>query len=277
MYKYRNKVSQEILKKYSIRAKKALGQNFLVDDEAVEAIAQSIEVKNKNIVEVGPWYWALTEKLFKQEPKSLDLVELDTDMIDILNDRSKNWDFHTKNTHFHINNIDVLKYQPNFDSYDVIANIPYYITSPILRHFLYDVSNKPENMVILMQDDVGEKILGKWKNKSSVLSLFIEKKCYVSEVIKVPKECFIPAPKVESSVLLFEIHNDFSDTNDEQFLQVIKKGFSEPRKKLSKNLIKWWYAKQKVWEVFEKLELWENIRWEDLNIDEWIALNKELN
>lgn len=270
-------MSQEILKKYSIRAKKALGQNFLVDDNIVEEIAQSVTVEWKNIVEVGPGYWALTEKLLKQEPSHLDLVELDTDMIEILNDRTNNGDFHVNNTQFKINNIDVLKYEPSFDTYDVIANIPYYITSPILRHFLYDVENKPENMVILMQDDVWEKILGKWKNKSSVLSLFIEKKCYVSEVIKVPKECFVPAPKVESSVLLFEKHNDFWDTDDEQFLKIIKKGFWEPRKKLSKNLIKGWYSKEKISEVFIKLELWENIRWEDLNIDEWIALTKELN
>jgi 16S rRNA A1518/A1519 N6-dimethyltransferase RsmA/KsgA/DIM1 with predicted DNA glycosylase/AP lyase activity len=75
-------------------------------------------------------------------------------MIDILNDRTNNGDFHVENTQFKINNIDVLKYEPGFETYDVIANIPYYITSPILRHFLYDVENKPEHMVILMQDDV---------------------------------------------------------------------------------------------------------------------------
>jgi 16S rRNA (adenine1518-N6/adenine1519-N6)-dimethyltransferase len=80
-------------------------------------------------------------------------------MIEILKDRQNNGDFHLEKTNFLINNIDVLKFSPNYQEYSVIANIPYYITSPILRHFLYNVENKPENMVILMQEDVGNKIL----------------------------------------------------------------------------------------------------------------------
>jgi 16S rRNA (adenine1518-N6/adenine1519-N6)-dimethyltransferase len=89
------------------------------------------------------------------------LVELDTDMIKILESRIANRDFDLENTNLQINHIDVLKYEPAFVEYDVIANIPYYITSPILRHFLYETENKPKHMVILMQEDVGNKILGK--------------------------------------------------------------------------------------------------------------------
>ena len=269
-------MSQEILKKFKIRAKKALGQNFLQDEFILDEIANTIEVTWNNIVEVGPWYWALTEKILLQEPKNLDLVELDTDMIKILENRIETKDFHLENTELNIRHIDVLKYIPEFSSYDVIANIPYYITSPILRHFLYETDIKPRFMIILMQDDVWEKILWKWKNKSSVLSLFIEKKCYVSEVIKVPKECFVPAPKIESSVLMFESHENYNEVKDDIFLKIIKIGFWEPRKKLSKNLIKWDFSKEKIIEIFDILQLWENTRWEDLNIEQWIALVKEL-
>ncbi len=268
-------MSKEILEKYSIRAKKALGQNFLVDDFIVEEIAYSAPVEWKNIVEVGPGYGALTQKLFEQSPKALHLVELDTDMIEIIEDRRNNWDFKIGDTNFQIEHIDVLKFQPKFwDDYSVIANIPYYITSPILRHFLYDVDQKPENMVILMQADVWDKILWKGKNKSSVLSLFIEKKCSVWEVIRVPNTSFIPAPKVESSVLHFESHNNFTEVDDEKFLSLIKKWFSEPRKKLSKNLIKNGFCKEKVEEVFQHLNIEENTRAEALNIVEWIELTK---
>jgi 16S rRNA (adenine1518-N6/adenine1519-N6)-dimethyltransferase len=269
-------VSLEILKKYKIRAKKGLWQNFLQDDLVLNEIAESIEVDWKNIVEVGPGYWALTEKLLEQNPKNLDLVELDTDMIRILESRIENHDFDLENTNVKINHIDVLKYEPIFWEYDVIANIPYYITSPILRHFLYETENKPIHMVILMQEDVGNKILGKWKNKSSVLSLFIEKKCYVSEIIKVPKEAFVPAPKIESSVLLFESHNDHDHINDEDFLIIIKKWFAEPRKKLSNNLIKGGYSKEKITKLFEELGFWINTRGEDLDIDQWNAIVKAL-
>lgn len=261
-----------IIKKYWILAKKSLGQNFLVNDKIVEEISDIIEVEWKNIVEVWPGYWALTEKLLNKKPSSLNLVELDKDMITILEDRKSNWDFNLENIDFNINNIDVLKYESEFKKYSVIANIPYYITSPILRHFLYNIENKPEKMVILMQKDVGDKILWKGKNKSSVLSLFIEKKCLVSEVLFVWKENFKPAPKIESSVLLFEVHDKYKDLNDDRFLKIIKAWFSEPRKKLIKNLVKWWINKDKLIEVFNELWIWESIRWEDLNIETWVQL-----
>lgn len=286
-------MSLELIKKYNIKAKKSLGQNFLVNEEIVEDISESIEVKWQNIVEVWPGYWALTEKLILQKPKSLTLVELDKDMILLLEKRIKNWDFDLLDIDFSIENIDVLKYEPIFDNYSIIANIPYYITSPILRHFLYNVSNKPKNMVILMQKDVGDKILWKWKKtrwivpksgqervawaKSSVLSLFIEKKCYVTEQIIVWKENFIPSPKVESSVLLFESHDVYDYIDDDSFLELIKKWFKEPRKKLIKNLSNSGYEKDFLNDIFSKMSIEENTRWEDLTIADWCRLSKEFN
>jgi 16S rRNA (adenine1518-N6/adenine1519-N6)-dimethyltransferase len=105
----------------------------------------------------------------------------------------------------------------------VIANIPYYITSPILRHFLYNIPNTPENMVIMMQKDVANKIIGGKKDKTSVLRLLIEKKSCVSEKLFVPKESFFPVPKIESSVLLFQPHKKYEDVDDALFLELIKK------------------------------------------------------
>jgi len=267
----------EILKKYNIKAKKSLGQNFLVNEQIVDWISNVIEVKDKNIIEVWPWYGALTEKLINKKPKSLNLVELDRDMIDILNKRINSWDFDLKGIDFKINNCDVLKYIPENKDYCVIANIPYYITSPILRHFLYDVENKPESMVILMQKDVWDKILGKWKEKTSVLSLFVSKKCIVSDEIFVWKQNFIPAPKVESSVLLFKSHNLYNDIDDLLFLDFIKKWFKEPRKKLSKNLSNSWYDKNLIMQVFSKYSIEDNTRWEDLDISIWCQLFWEFN
>jgi 16S rRNA (adenine1518-N6/adenine1519-N6)-dimethyltransferase len=127
-------------------------------------------------------------------------------------------------------------------------------------------------MLILMQKDVGEKILGKWKEKSSVLSLFVQKKCDVKEVLFVGKENFIPAPKVESAVLEFELHDLYNDIDDEKFLDFIKKWFKEPRKKLTKNLEKAWYNKKEVLEILKNLWYDENVRGEDLGIKEWCKL-----
>jgi 16S rRNA (adenine1518-N6/adenine1519-N6)-dimethyltransferase len=118
--------------------------------------------------------------------------------------------------------------------------------------------------------------LKKNKIKSSVLSLFIAKKSYVNEVIQVLASSFIPAPKVESSVLLFETHDNYKEIDDKEFLKFIKIWFAEPRKKLINNLAKWWFWKETILGVFESLWFAENIRWEDLNTDEWIELFKKI-
>ncbi len=291
----------EVLKKYWIKAKKSLWQNFLVDENILNTIASILDIAGKNILEIGPWYGALTEKLLELKPKSLHLIELDKEMIEILEKRKENWELNTEWIDFQIFNEDVLKFDVRFwttDNYYLIANIPYYITSPILQKFLYNIENKPEKMLILMQKDVGDKILAgqkisphltspkgrgieqvsnkKQKNKSSVLSLFIAKKSYVREIIKVPASSFIPAPKVESSVLLFETHDNYKEIDDKEFLKFIKIWFQEPRKKLVNNLVKWWFEKKTVLEIFKTLWFIENIRWEDLNTDEWIELFKKI-
>lgn len=268
-------MSLEIIKKYKIKAKKSLWQNFLINDEILKKISEVLEIENKNIIEVGPWYWALTEKILEKRPKNLTLVELDKEMIEILDKRKENGDFQNIDKLF-IKNIDVLKFFPDFEEYFVIANIPYYITSPILRHFLFDVENKPEKMLILMQKDVWDKII-LWqdytkKQKSSVLSLFVAKKAIAKEVIFVWKQNFSPSPKIESSVLLFERIDDFDYLEDEIFLEFIKKVFIEPRKKLVNNLQKAWYEKSKILEIFSLKNIDENIRWEDLNIRQWCDL-----
>ncbi len=273
-------MSEEMLKRYKIRAKKALGQNFLVNEHIIDDIAKSIETEDKNIIEVWPGYWALTQKLLEQNLESLTLVELDERMVEILEDRIALWELEADNTNFKIENQDVLQYTPEVEKYSVIANIPYYITSPILRHFLYKLENKPDEMVILMQKDVWDKILdifreGK-KQKSSVIWLMMAKKSYVSELMLVWKENFVPAPNVESSVLLFESHNKFDEVNDEVFLRYVKIWFSSARKKLTKNLVAWGLDKDKVLEVFKKLEISEWIRGEGLTIEQWCKLSWEL-
>lgn len=138
-----------------------------------------------------------------------------------------------------------------------------------------------------MQRDVAEKILksqtplspslsGGKKFKTSVLGLFIAKKCYVSHQLEVPKESFHPQPKVESSVLLFQKHDNFSDVDDEKFLEVIKAGFCEPRKKCIKNLVKNGYDKEKILDFFEENNFSENIRAEEISIEKWTELTTTL-
>ncbi|MCH2189120.1 16S rRNA (adenine(1518)-N(6)/adenine(1519)-N(6))-dimethyltransferase RsmA, partial [Candidatus Gracilibacteria bacterium] len=260
---------QNIIDQYRIRAKKSLGQNFLIDEGKLATIAQAIQVRNQNIIEVGPGYGALTEKLLSQSPKTLNLVELDDDMVHILQDRFCN-------TEFTLHHQDILKYNPDVSPYSVIANIPYYITSPILRHFLYDIDIQPESMVILMQKDVADKILGGKKDKTSVLRLFIEKKCSIHHVTHIPNTCFSPAPKVDSSVLLFQSHDHYMSVDDVQFLDFIQCGFAQPRKMLVKNLLQGGYQKDHIIHTLSMMGIGEQVRPEDLSISQWIELSNKI-
>lgn len=265
---------KHLIEKYHIKAKKSLGQNFLINESVLDEITHITQIEWKNILEIWPWFWALTGKLISMQPCALTLVELDDFMIEILQDRISKKELDVEKIAFEIIHKDVLKVEPPFQNYKVIANIPYYITSPILYKFLYEVKNKPESMIILMQKEVWERIVSK---KSSVLSLFVQKKCTVSEKIFVPRNFFSPPPKVDSSVLYFEVDNKFDQISDEKFMKFIKASFSNPRKKMISNLAQWWYNKQEFLEKLHSLWYTENTRSEELSIQDYISLLTGMN
>jgi 16S rRNA (adenine1518-N6/adenine1519-N6)-dimethyltransferase len=215
-----------------IKAKKALGQNFLIDEEALTDIAGAIEISGKHIIEVGPGYGALTDHLITKNPKSLDLVELDRDMIVLLEGKYTPEELT-------INHIDVLRYIPTYETYSVIANIPYYITSPILFYFLYELANAPDEMVIMMQEEVGEKILEGRARKPhhSFLSLCMEVACEDIGIVRyVGRSSFDPAPRVDSIVLRFVVKKDRNREQEQQLIKLWKVAFAHPRKTLLSNI-----------------------------------------
>ena len=252
-----------------IKAKKSLGQNFLIDQEALADIADAIAISGKNIIEVGPGYGALTDYIIERKPLSLELVELDSDMIHILEwryDQSKLTIHHT----------DVLQFIPKHKDYSVIANIPYYITSPILFHFLYDIQDQPDDMVIMMQKEVGEKILEGRKEKKphhSFLSLCMEYACEDIKIIRyVDRSSFDPEPKVDSIVLGFSRKKNRDLQQEKQLIYLWKVAFAHPRKTLLSNL-KWsTYNSESIRNII--IELWydERVRAEAINKNDWIFL-----
>jgi 16S rRNA (adenine1518-N6/adenine1519-N6)-dimethyltransferase len=248
-----------------IKAKKSLGQNFLIDEEALADIAGSLSIQSKKIIEVWPGYGALTDYIIDASPESLDLIELDTDMIKILNDKYKN----TSITIYHQ---DVLDFYPSYEQYSVIANIPYYITSPILFHFLYKIEHKPDEMVIMMQKEVWEKIM-EWRNKKihhSFLSLCMEQACNDIEIIRiVPNTSFNPPPKIDSIVLKFQCKKERDTEKEEKLIHLWKVAFAHPRKTLLSN-IKW--SLYSTDEIREKIiEKWydERVRAEAIRKEDW--------
>lgn len=258
----------DIIDKYNIKAKKSLWQNFLIHEETLDNITTLTNITSENIVEIWPWFWVLTEKILQKKPLSLTLVELDKDMINIINDRILKEELDINQTsNFKIINKDILKTDFDFINYKIIANIPYYITSPILYKFLYEVKNIPQTMIILMQKEVWEKIVS---NKSSFLSLYISKKAKSSLLLDVPKNYFSPSPKVDSVVLKFDTITTYDNIDDTVFLEFIKNAFFQPRKKLINNLSK--YNKTKILELLINMWFNENTRAEELSLDDYIKI-----
>jgi len=211
-----------------------LGQNFLLDGNILEKIALSVEVKDRNVLEIGPGIGNLTQYIWAHAPKNLHLVELDSKMVEILNTRL----CESKNANIQIHHEDVLKFAPQWEDYIAIGNIPYYITSAIITHFLYEVPHAPTHMAFLMARDVAEKILEQKGNKSSYLSKSIGYRSSVECLFHVKPHVFYPAPKVESSVLLFTVNAARNRETEAQFVQLLKDAFSQRRKKLLSNLVR---------------------------------------
>lgn len=283
----------------TIRAKKSLGQNFLIDDEALSDIAGSVIIADRHILEVGPGYGALTEYILSEGPASLNLVELDPDMIDILEQRirddwygrevtradnrvtyrlvreSHGWANDGEWVLLSLYHQDVLKFSPEYSSYTVIANIPYYITSPILFHFLYELPTPPEAMTIMMQKEVGEKILA-GKNKKihhSYLSLAMELACKDITLIRyVGKESFDPAPKVDSIVLRFDTKKNRDLSLEKKLLELWRTAFQHPRKTFLSNLKGSHYPIDHIREGLSKLGYDERVRAEAIQLEDWKKL-----
>lgn len=254
-----------------IRAKKSLGQNFLIDIDALVDISSATEITNKNIVEVGPGYGALTDFLLENSPKNLTLVELDTDMIEILEEKKQTeWkNFSEKITILHT---DVLKFSPEYEAYALIANIPYYITSPILFHFLYpDNFKTPDEMVILMQKEVGEKILAEGrKNHFSYFSLAMWQACERIDFVRlVPASSFDPAPKVGSIVLRFIPKKSRNPELEKKILEFWNIAFKHPRKTLAFNLKSAGIFPENFVQILEEFGYSEKIRAEAIAISDW--------
>lgn len=255
-----------------VKAKKHLGQNFLIDEGVRDAIINAGELNPENcVVEVGPGQGFLSEKI---APKvhQLIAVELDEDLLPTL-----------KATFLLSKNVtllhqDALKFNPPKEPYKLMANLPYYITSPLINHFLMEQfmeGNPPQLMVIMVQKEVAEKILA--AKKHSVLSLQVHLFGEPELVCFVPKTAFRPRPEVDSAVLKIRLHKEPKLKGDlKKIFWLFHVSFAQKRKKLSNNLGNALHeAPTKIRTTLEKLGIDPNVRAEDLTLPEWQKLINE--
>lgn len=267
------------------KAKKSMGQNFLKSQEALRKMCMAGEVCEKDIIlEIGPGKGALTEKLLEKAGRVI-AVEKDHDLIKILEEKFSE---EIKNKKLILINEDILNFNPHEMflefKYKIIANIPYNITGAIFKKFL-SCSDQPERMVLLVQKEVAERIVAR-DGKESILSLSVKAYGTPTYIMKVGKRFFSPAPKVDSAIL--SITNiskaNFKHEKDEKrFFDIIKAGFAHKRKVLRKNLEDLPFLevglpeiKDKIDEIFEKLEINPKARAEDIKIETWLLISSFL-
>jgi len=210
-------------------AKKSLGQNFLMDSNIRNKILQAVDLINeKNILEIGPGLGFLTNKLLQKNIK-LTAIELDHRAIEIL----KKDLGHKPN--FHLIQGDIL--DQNLDdifgnkAYSIAANIPYNITSPILKKILANTNNKPKTAILMMQKEVGEKLCSPQKN--SILKISVDIFAEPEILFPVPRNSFFPVPNVDSVIVKLTIRKSplVEPELQTDFFKVINAGFSQRRKK----------------------------------------------
>ncbi len=253
------------------RAKKRLGQNFLVDYNAIETILSFVD-EDDDVFEIGPGLGFVTENLVV-EAKKVTACEIDTDAIEILNNNLGGYD------NFNLIEQDVLKFDLSTIEKDnklkVIANIPYYITSPILLHLLGEIDDfENENrkcideIILMVQFEVAKRLVATPEsiNKEySSLSILAQHFCDIEIVKKVPSGCFFPSPKVDSAIVRFKVNDKARVENQSKLLRkVVKSGFLARRKNVKNSLSQGGLLN--VVEVLDKLNIDQNIRAEKLSV-----------
>ena len=260
-----------LLKRYGLRADKKLGQNFLQDPFALEEIVSAAQTEpNDTVLEVGPGLGSLTRYL-AASARQVIAVELDSDLIPPL--QAVTSPYHN----ITIIHGDILKISPkelvHEPNYLVVANIPYYITSAIIRHLL-ESENKPRRIVLTIQKEVADRICAQ-PGDMSLLALSVQVYGHPRIEKRIPAGAFFPPPKVDSAVLSINIDpsprikNELLDT----FFRLIKAGFSQKRKTLRNSLSSGLHISTAASEeLLTKTGIDPMRRAETLSIEEWQSL-----
>lgn len=246
-----------ILQKYNIQPNKVMGQNFLVNKNTLDEIIKTAKIeKGDTILEVGPGLGILTIELAKKAKKVI-AIEKDKNLCEALQKI-----LNTENIkNVEIVNKDILKISNlEIQNYKLVANIPYYLTSPLIRKFL-ETKIQPNLMVLMIQKEVAERIIAK-DGKMSVLSVAVQFYAKPEIIDIVSKNCFYPIPKVDSAIIKLT-PKTFPDIDTKKFFGLVRAGFSSKRKMLKNNLPK---------VNLEKAGLNPMARAENLSIDDWLKL-----
>lgn len=264
--------------KHNILPSRQKGQNFLIDESVLAKIVEAADLKPKDkALEIGPGFGVLTRELVKRSNRVV-AVELDKKLAFFLKRRFKDF----KNLEIIEKDILDLKIEDEgFKKYKLIANLPYNITSIVLRKFL-ETEYKPELIVVMVQKEVAERICAK-PGGMSLLSVSVQFYAEPEIVAIVPKESFWPEPEIDSAILRIvtrnyaELRGTMRNLSEKDFFQIVRIGFSSRRKQLHNNLANGLRLEGKIIKnILSNLNLDPLIRAQDLGVSDWLKLAKAL-
>jgi len=263
----------QLLKTYHLRPKKKLGQNFLIDPNALERIIDAAQIDPQDtVLEIGAGLGSLT-RLLSLRANHVTAIEIDQALIPILED--------VLNPYHNVDLIqgNILDLDPiaiiHQSEYIVVANIPYYITSALLRHLL-EASLKPKRLVLTIQQEVAERICVK-SGKMSLLALSVHIYGKPQIKAKIPAGCFYPVPAVDSNVLSIELFSEprISSSDLELFFNLAHAGFNQKRKTLRNALTsRFSYSADETAALIRQANIDPQRRAETLSLEEWHYLTK---
>lgn len=252
------------LKEYNLKPNKRLGQSFLINKKVLQKIIKTANIsKNETVLEIGPGLGVLTKEL-AQKAKKVIAIEKDKQMADALKEILKDY----KNVEIIIGDaLSILKTSPK-----VVANIPYYLTSPLIR-LLLESDNPPEQMILLVQKEVAQRICAK-PPKMNLLAISVQFYAKPKIISYVSKSSFWPEPKVDSAIIKIANIKKPENIDIKKFFKLVKAGFSHPRKQLVNNLSKELnIEKEKIKKALAECNLNIQARAQNLSVEDWQGLS----
>jgi 16S rRNA (adenine1518-N6/adenine1519-N6)-dimethyltransferase len=254
-----------------IKAKKSLGQNFLIDREVLEKIVSITDITNKEVLEIGPGSGNLTTYILKKKPKKLYVVEKDDDLAILLKEKF--------DTEIEIINDDILKVSESTISdqkLSVFGNLPYNISTEILSKWILNIGSNFwfDSLVLMFQKEVADRIISEFNNSNyGRLSILSSWKLNVKKILDIKPQSFSPRPKIDSSLLLFTPKENFFKLKDAKNLEKITRIFFSQRRKMLKKPFNQVFDNGK--EIAEKFGIDLNLRPQNLEPEVYFKLIKE--
>ncbi|OGZ25420.1 MAG: ribosomal RNA small subunit methyltransferase A [Candidatus Nealsonbacteria bacterium RIFCSPLOWO2_01_FULL_43_36] len=262
-----------LLKKHGLRPQKRLGQNFLIDRDLPQKLVAAAQIDAQDtVLEIGPGIGAITQAL-AQKAKSVIAIEKDRNMVEILKETLKEF------SNVEIVQADVLRFdlpqnkEGGRTSFKIVGNLPFYLTAPVIRKFLELSEAGPQSMTLVVQKEVAQRICAK-PPKMSILANAVQFYAEAEIVSYLSKKSFYPEPKVDAALIKI-IPRPAPMGDSKMFFEVVKAGFSHPRKQLLNNLSQGLKkSREEVTAWLQKNNISPQQRAETLSIEDWIKLMK---